>query len=150
MEQVKKAPVTAANVGLSADEVAVLAVDDHEVTVLAVDDHDGFREVLRDVIGAAPGFELVGEASSGEEATRAIEPLAPDLVLMDIAMPGMGGVAAAREIISRYPSVALVFVSANDPSLNPEVAALGDAVGGVRKQDLGPGRLRELWESRAG
>lgn len=120
-----------------------------EITVLAVDDHDGFREALGELIAATPGFTLIGEASSGEEASRAIEPLCPDLVLMDVAMPGMGGVTAARKILRDYPGVTVVFVSANDPALNPDVEALGDAVGRVRKQDLGPGRLRELWESRA-
>ena len=119
------------------------------ISVLAVDDHEGFRETLRELIDATPGFTLVGEASSGEEATQAVEQLTPDLVLMDIAMPGMGGVQAARRILSRYPDVALVFISVNDPSLYPEVEALGDAVGRVRKQDLRPRRLRELWESRA-
>lgn len=120
------------------------------IKVLAVDDHEGFRKVLRDLIAATPGFTVVGEASSGEEATQAIEPLSPDLVLMDIAMPGMGGVQAARMILSQHPDVAVVFISANDPSLNPEVMALGDAVGRVRKQDLRRGRLRELWEARTG
>lgn len=117
-----------------------------EVTTLAVDDHAAFRDVLRDLIDAAPGFFLVGEARSGEEATRAVDVLAPQFVLMDVTMPGMGGIAAAREIVSRHPEVVVVLISVNDPSLHPEVVALGGAVACARKQDLRPQRLREFWE----
>lgn len=136
MEQVKDAPGYTLSPGAS-------------TTVLVVDDHEGFREALRELIAATPGFTLIGEASLGEEATQAVAPRCPDLVLMDIATPGMGGVQAARWILSRHPEVAVVFISANDPSLNPEVEALGDVVGRVRKHDLRPRQLRELWESRA-
>jgi DNA-binding NarL/FixJ family response regulator len=65
-----------------------------DVTILAVDDHEAFRDVLRDLIAAAPGFLLVGEARSGEEAIGAVDVLLPKLVLMDVTMPGIGGVAA--------------------------------------------------------
>ena len=117
-----------------------------EVTILVVDDHEAFRDALRDLIDAAPGFLLVGEACSGEEATRAVELLSPELVLMDVTMPGMGGIAAAQEIVSQHPEVTVVLISVNDPSLHPEVVDLGDAVACARKQDLRPRMLRELWE----
>jgi DNA-binding NarL/FixJ family response regulator len=124
----------------------IASVDVRDVRILAVDDHDAFRDVLRDLIAAVPGFLLVGEAASGEEATRAVDALSPQLVLMDVTMPGIGGVAAARQIISRHPDVAVVLISIDDPSLRAEVAALGDAVTCARKQDLRPQKLRELWE----
>ena len=117
-----------------------------EVTILVVDDHEAFRDALRDLIDAAPGFLLVGEVCSGEEATRAVELLSPELVLMDVTMPGMGGIAAAQEIVSQHPEVTVVLISVNDPSLHPEVVDLGDAVACARKQDLRPRMLRELWE----
>jgi DNA-binding NarL/FixJ family response regulator len=117
-----------------------------DVTILAVDDHEAFRDVVRDLIAAAPGFLLVGEASCGEEATRAVDLLSPQLVLMDVKMPGIGGIAAAREIISRHPEVAVVLISLDDLSLHPEVVALGNAVAFACKQDLRPQKLRELWE----
>jgi two-component system, NarL family, nitrate/nitrite response regulator NarL len=117
-----------------------------DVTILAVDDHEAFRDALRDLIDAAPGFLLVGEARSGEEATRAVDLISPQLVLMDVAMPGMGGIAAARQIVSRHPEVTVVLISVNDPSFHPEVLALGKAVAFARKQDLRPSRLREWWE----
>lgn len=115
-----------------------------DVRVLIVDDHPGFLEALRQLVAASPGFTVVGEASSGEEAVRAFENLAPEFVLMDVTMPGMGGIAAARAIRRRQPTAAVVLISidglvrGNDPE--------GESVPAVRKQDLVPGQLRRLWE----
>jgi uncharacterized membrane protein len=74
-----------------------VSVGVRDVRTLAVDDREAFRDVLRDLIAAAPGFLLVGEASSDEEATRAVDLLSPRLVLMDVTMPGIGGIGAARD-----------------------------------------------------
>jgi len=73
-------------------------VSHQDVTVLVVDDHHAFRQVLRDLIAAAPGFVLVGQASSSEEAIRLAECLRPKFVFMDVVMPGMGEIAAAHAI----------------------------------------------------
>lgn len=127
-----------------------IPVPGHGITILAVDDHEPFRDVLRDVIAAAPGFLLVGEARSGEEATVAVDVLSPQLVLMDVTMPGIGGIAAAREIVDRHPEIAVVLMSVDDLSLHPDVAAVGHAVAFARKRDLRPLMLRELWTTRRG
>lgn len=119
-----------------------------DVTILAVDDHEAFRDVLRDLIAATSGFQLVGEACSGEEATRAVDLLSPQLVLMDVTMPGIGGIAAARQIVKRHHEVAVVLISVDDRSLHPEIVALADSVAFERKQNLRPQTLRELWERR--
>jgi CheY-like chemotaxis protein len=118
---------------------------DRDVTIFTVDDHQAFRDALRDLIAAATGFWLVGEACSGEEAIRAVDQVSPRLVLMDVTMPGIGGIAAARRIIDRRPEVAVVLISVDDLSLHPGVVALGDRVAFARKQDLRPKKLRELW-----
>src|SRR5262249_51831070 len=76
-----------------------------EVRTLVVDDQEAFRDALRHLIGAAPGFTLVGEACSGEDAIVAVEDLAPSLVLMDVRMPGIGGIQAARSIAERHPEL---------------------------------------------
>ena len=123
-------------------------VGDRDVTIFAVDDHEAFRDVLGDLVAAASGFLLVGEACSGEEATRAVDQLSPQLVLMDVTMPGIGGIAAARQIVSRRPDLAVVLISIEDLSLHPDVLALGNSVAFARKQDLRPQKLRELWEMR--
>jgi DNA-binding NarL/FixJ family response regulator len=118
-----------------------------DVTVLLVDDQERFRGALRELIAGVEGFELIGEACSGEEATRAVQLLAPQLVLMDVMMPGIGGIAAARTIIDRRPAPMVVLISVDDPSVHPEAGELGASVLFVRKQELKPARLRQLWDS---
>jgi two-component system, NarL family, invasion response regulator UvrY len=119
-----------------------------DIKVLTADDNHAFRDALRDLIMATPGFTLVGHASTGEEAVDAAEALAPDLVLMDVVMPGMGGVAATEAILSRRPELKVVLISADDPALSHGAGTLGDAVARVRKQDLSPRQLVGLWESK--
>jgi chemotaxis response regulator CheB len=116
------------------------------VRVLAVDDHPRFREALGDLVASVPGFVLVGQASSGEEALLAVERLSPHVVLMDVVMPGIGGIAAARVIVSEHPDVAVMLISIDDPALNPATTELGKTVAFARKQDLCPSRLRQVWE----
>jgi CheY-like chemotaxis protein len=115
------------------------------VRILAVDDHRAFREALQDLIAAAPEFVLVGQASSGEEAVRNIECLTPQLVLMDVLMPGIGGIAAAQTIMTRYPNVVILLLSVDDPAVYLGGEYLGDGVGCLRKQDLSPEGLSQVW-----
>src|SRR5918995_355535 len=69
--------------------------------VLLVDDHPAVRRVLRSLLEEVGGWQVVGEADSGEAAIPLVEQLAPDVVLMDCRMPGAGGAAAPREIVNR-------------------------------------------------
>lgn len=117
------------------------------IGILAVDDHRVFREALIEVVAAARGFALVGQASTGEEAIRAMDRFSPQLVLMDVYMPGMDGIEATRVILNRHPGTMVVLISVDDPSLFPGAASLGAAVSCVRKQDLCPRRLRQLWDT---
>jgi two-component system invasion response regulator UvrY len=114
---------------------------DSPVRVLTVDDQELFRGVARDVIEATPGFELAGEASCGEEALAAVERLAPQLVLLDVRMPGMGGIEVARRIAVSHPDTVVVLVSIEERVDVPSAAATPF----VRKQDFGPRVLRRLW-----
>ncbi|MGW6580271.1 response regulator [Streptomyces globisporus] len=71
------------------------------VTLVVVDDHPVVRDGLRGMFTAAPGFEVLGEAANGVEALSVVDELDPDVVLMDLRMPGGGGVAAIAELTRR-------------------------------------------------
>lgn len=115
------------------------------MSVLAVDDHQAFREALQDLIAAVPGFVLVGMARSGEEALDEFDRISPQLVLMDVAMPGIGGIAAARVIARDFPHVVILLLSVDDPAVYLEAEPVGGGVGSLRKQDLCPEELRRIW-----
>ena len=112
------------------------------VGVMTVDDHPPFREVAREVIEATPGFVSVGEASSGAEALSLVDEREPELVLLDVRMPGMDGIEVARRIKRSHPGVVVVLVSIADL---PASASTSGAEALVRKEDFGPNMLRGLW-----
>ena len=115
------------------------------VRVLTVDDQAIFRSVARDVIKATPGFEPAGEAGSGEEAVAEVARLHPDMVLIDVRMPGIGGIEAARRIVETHPETVVVLISIEDPEEVGAGAQRSGAAELVRKQDFGPSMLRRLW-----
>jgi DNA-binding NarL/FixJ family response regulator len=116
--------------------------------VLAVDDHARFRSVLRDVVGGTTDLVVVGEADSGEAAVDLVDDLAPDLVLMDVRMPGMGGIAATRKIKERKPSTVVVLVSSTHPDLLRSERGVADEV--LWKTQLRPKVLDEIWRRHRG
>ncbi|MBN1486180.1 MAG: response regulator transcription factor [Anaerolineae bacterium] len=81
------------------------------IRILIVDDHDMLREGLSAFLKAFHDLELVGEASSGIEAIRLCRELSPDIVLMDLVMPEMDGVAAIEEIHSQQPEIRIIALS---------------------------------------
>ena len=88
---------------------------DKPISVLVVDDQESFLTALREVVAATEGFELVGEAASGEQALAAADELSPQLVIMDKRMPGLGGLEATRLITSRHPNIVVLIVSVEEP-----------------------------------
>jgi NarL family two-component system response regulator LiaR len=83
------------------------------VRVLLVDDHALVRKGVRLYLESQPDFEIVGEVGSGEAALAMVEDQAPDLVLMDLMMPGMGGVEATRRIKSISPATTIVVLTSS-------------------------------------
>lgn len=83
-------------------------------TVLVVDDHELFRAGMLAVLGSLPGIEVAGEASTGEEALESVARLRPDVVLMDLRMPGIGGLAATGRITERHPDIKVVVLTMNE------------------------------------
>ena len=81
------------------------------LSVLVADDHPFFRDGLRSLLTSSPDTELIGEASTGEEAISLAAELQPDVILMDIQMPGMGGIEATRRIVEDNPNVRVLVVT---------------------------------------
>src|SRR5256886_11146358 len=100
--------------------------------VLIVDDHDLFRTGLRNLL-EEQAVEIVGEAASGAEAVKAVRELAPDVVVMDLNMPGMGGVEATRHISSIAPLTRVVMLTISDQDSDVMDAILADACGYLLK-----------------
>ncbi len=115
------------------------------VRVLTVDDQEVFRGIAREVIDATPGFEHVGEAASGEEALAAVARLDPQLVLLDVRMPGLDGIAVAQRLRATHPDTVVVLISIDDSIDLPSLTQCAQPAPLVRKQDFGPRMLRSIW-----
>ena len=115
------------------------------VTVLIVDDQLPFRAVARTVVGLTPGFEVGGEAESGEDAVAQVNAIRPDLVLMDINLPGINGIEATRQIRAAHPDVQIILLSTYSEADLPADAREVGALAYVHKEDFGPAVMRDLW-----
>lgn len=115
------------------------------VRVLVVDDQRPFRAAARAVISRMPGWEVAGVAETGEEAVTAAAGLLPDLVLMDVNLPGIDGAEAAARVREVAPHTLTVLCStyrAEDLRIDP----MGRGIAGyLHKEELGGPVLRELW-----
>lgn len=112
-----------------------------DVPVLVVDDQAPFRAIARQVVELTPGFMVVGEAESGEDAVRSAGELSPQLVLMDINLPGMNGIEATRRILAASPTTAVILLSTYRDSDLPADALDCGARRYVHKEDFEPGVL---------
>lgn len=116
------------------------------IRVLTADDHPGFLAAARELISATPGFETVAEADSGERAVALAARLRPDLVLLDVHMPGMGGIAAARRIADSDPQTVVALISAYAVcDLSADALHCG-ARAVLPKHRLRPQAIVRLWE----
>ena len=118
------------------------------VGVVTVDDHELFRRAAREVIEATDGFELLGEAGSGAEAIALTREVDPDLVLLDVRMPGMDGFETARRLRAARPAAVVVLISSDDVP-GPMCDACG-AAAFLPKKDFCQAALRELWAAHGG
>src|SRR5690242_16079332 len=119
------------------------------VPVLIVDDQVPFRRAARMVMAATPGFEVVGEAVTGEEAVEQFEALDPGLVLMDINLPGINGIEATRRITTSHPDAVVLLLSTYRADDLPEDAGSCGAAGYVNKEQFEPAVVLDLWASRS-
>jgi two-component system response regulator AlgR len=116
-----------------------------EVRVLVVDDQEPYRRAMTAVVEATEGFVVVGAAQSGEESLEAAEALQPQLVLMDVNLPGIDGIEAARRLTGRPGGPVVVLLSTYDAD-EFDTSDSG-AVAYVPKAAFGPDRLAEAWAS---
>src|SRR4051794_17755210 len=114
------------------------------VRVLTVDDQPVFLEAARALIESTPGFELAGEARSGAEALDAVVGLAPNLILLDVRMPGLDGIETARRLAAIETDAVVVLVTGHDLDDLREVAEASGAHDFVAKNQLRPRVLRAL------
>jgi len=117
------------------------------VRVLIVDDQAPFRNAARTVVRLAHGFEVAAEAESGEEAVEVAAAVEPDLVLMDINLPGINGIEAVRRIKSNRPAIVVFLLSTYAAEDLPDGARECGAVAYINKEDFSPTKLRELWDA---
>ncbi len=106
-----------------------------DITVLLVDDQPQFRRAAALLIRTTEGLVLVGEAESGEDAVVQAHALRPDLVLMDVRLPGLNGPEATRRILAERPSTRVILLSTYEASDLPDIDQCG-AESFHRKQDL--------------
>jgi two-component system, NarL family, invasion response regulator UvrY len=101
--------------------------------ILVVDDHDLVRMGIVRMLADIKGYQVVGDAKSGEEAVTKARTLLPDVVLMDVKMPGMGGLEATKKLLVVNPSIKIIAVTACDDDLYPTRLMQAGAVGYVTK-----------------
>lgn len=117
--------------------------NDRRIRVLIVDDHDLFREGLRQLLQSDHRLEVVGEAATGQEALSQVRVLQPDVVLMDITMPGMDGIRATEQIHELFPSVHIIMLTMHDNAFLERQAR--DA--GARNYFVKHARSEELFQA---
>ena len=102
-------------------------------TILVVDDHDLVRMGISRMLQDVSEYDVIGEVKSGEEAIRIIRQSSPNVVLMDVKMPGMGGLEATKKIHAIDPNIRVIAVTSSDDDLYPERLMKAGAMGYITK-----------------
>ena len=122
--------------------------DASTIRILVVDDHPVVRQGLRGFLGSRPGLEVIGEAADGDEAVRKARHLHPDVVLMDLVMPGTDGVEATKQIVAQDEDVRVVVLTSftDDERVVPAVRA---GAAGYLHKDATPAELERAVRAAA-
>ena len=115
------------------------------VRVMLVDDQAPVLRAMSAVVAETSGFEVVGRAVSGEEAVAVAAMLLPDVVLMDINLPGIDGLEATRRILEARPATVVLLLSTYDEEAGASFVTESGAAAYVAKAAFGPDRLDEVW-----
>ena len=127
------------------DEVHVRSTKRRPVRVVTVDDQALFRSAAKAIIDFTPGFELVGESADGESALELIPRVDPDIVILDVRMPGIDGIDVAKRLHREDPDRIIVLASSLEPEVLSRLARGCGATAVVHKHWLTPRLLRGLW-----
>ena len=120
------------------------------IRVFLVDDSPEFVQFTKDLLAELTEFQVVGSAHSAEDALAAIEQLRPDLVLMDVNLPGIDGLEATRQILKESQPVVVLLLSTYEAAeYGPKAAECG-ASAYIPKSEFLPDRLVEAWSEGAG
>jgi DNA-binding NarL/FixJ family response regulator len=120
------------------------------ISLLIVDNHTLFRQGLVSLLENEPGFEIAGEASSGEESLHMAPRLRPDVVLMDVKMPGIGGVEATRRILEVMPDARVLMLTVSDEEESLFAAIQAGARGYILKSADADELLKSIHRVHAG
>ena len=112
---------------------------------MTVDDHPVFRDAAAAIVAAMPGFEYVGESADGEMALEQVPAADPDIVILDVRMPGIDGIELAGRLRSQDPTRVIVLASSADVRGLSDLARSCGATALVNKHWLTPRMLRGLW-----
>ena len=122
------------------------------IKLLIADDHHLFREGLSRILDDSPSFQIVGTVSSGEDAMTATAELMPDVIMLDIHMPGMGGLEAAQHLHNRYPDLGIIMLTVSEDENDLFTAVRAGARGYMLKNstavELSAG-IRQVYAGKA-
>jgi DNA-binding NarL/FixJ family response regulator len=124
-----------------------LKEEEMTVRVLIVDDQEPFRAVARMVVELTDGFEVVGEAVTGEDSVVSARVLKPDLVLMDVNLPGINGLEATKQILAEPTPPVVLMLSTYEPEEYAPRAAGAGAAAYIPKSAFGPEVLAGAWRA---
>lgn len=120
------------------------------IRIILADDHDIVRSGLRRLLESKPGFEVVAEVESGEQAYQCCSELDFDVIVMDLSMPGMGGMEAARKIITRYPDSKILIFSMHENTAFAAQALKTGVKGYVTKTGVSSDLVKAIQEVSEG
>ncbi len=120
------------------------------IKVLLVDDHELITTAIKSLLNAADNITVIGVAESGEQSLLAIEAMRPDVVLMDVEMPGMGGAEACRRILKIHPEIKIIGLSQHDNNSVPKQLLKIGAVGFISKKSSSEEMIHTIHKVMAG
>jgi two-component system, NarL family, response regulator NreC len=121
-----------------------------DYTIILADDHRLMREGICNIIDSVPGLQVIGEAGDGHGLLRIMKKYRPDLVILDISMPGLRGIEAARQIRAHWPDTRILMLSMHKSEEFLAMSLQAGADGYILKEDTGDELIKAIGQLRAG